>query len=128
MLQVASEAELVNLTLAIVAINGANRFNIAFRTVPVSYEPRACLTIDQELSLQIARSSGNEAEHESIGELGTLVSRRCLFDVSRKRCRTTSFTDRRGRHTSESATSLNVGYSLESIILYILPLPQLFLF
>jgi AhpD family alkylhydroperoxidase len=28
------EQELVNLTLAIVAINGANRLNIAFRTVP----------------------------------------------------------------------------------------------
>jgi AhpD family alkylhydroperoxidase len=34
-----SEAELVNLTLAIVAINGANRINIAFRTVPGSYQP-----------------------------------------------------------------------------------------
>jgi AhpD family alkylhydroperoxidase len=32
-----SEAELANLTLAIVAINGANRLNIAFRTVPGSY-------------------------------------------------------------------------------------------
>ena len=36
-----SEEELVNLTLAIVAINGANRLNIAFRTVPGSYRPRA---------------------------------------------------------------------------------------
>ena len=34
-----SEAELVNLSLAIVAINGANRLNIAFRTVPGSYQP-----------------------------------------------------------------------------------------
>jgi alkylhydroperoxidase family enzyme len=33
------EPELVNLTLAIVAINGANRLNIAFRTVPGSYHP-----------------------------------------------------------------------------------------
>ncbi len=33
------ERELVNLTLAIVAINGANRLNIAFRTIPGSYEP-----------------------------------------------------------------------------------------
>ena len=33
------EAELVNLSLAIVAINGANRLNIAFRTVPGSYQP-----------------------------------------------------------------------------------------
>ena len=29
-----SEPELANLTLAIIAINGANRLNIAFRTVP----------------------------------------------------------------------------------------------
>ena len=32
-----AETELVNLTLAIVAINGANRLNIAFRTVPGDY-------------------------------------------------------------------------------------------
>jgi AhpD family alkylhydroperoxidase len=32
-----SEEELANLTVAIVAINGANRINIAFRTVPGSY-------------------------------------------------------------------------------------------
>jgi AhpD family alkylhydroperoxidase len=31
------EQELANLTLAIIAINGANRLNIAFRTVPGSY-------------------------------------------------------------------------------------------
>jgi len=36
-----SEEELVNLTMAIVAINGANRLNIAFRTVPGSYQPTA---------------------------------------------------------------------------------------
>jgi AhpD family alkylhydroperoxidase len=35
-----SETELVNLTLALVAINGANRLNIAFRTVAGSYQPR----------------------------------------------------------------------------------------
>ncbi|HUC51828.1 MAG TPA: carboxymuconolactone decarboxylase family protein [Xanthobacteraceae bacterium] len=34
------EQELANLTLAIVAINGANRLNIAFRTVPGSYRAR----------------------------------------------------------------------------------------
>jgi AhpD family alkylhydroperoxidase len=34
-----SEQELVKLTLAIVGINGANRINIAFRTVPGSYRP-----------------------------------------------------------------------------------------
>jgi AhpD family alkylhydroperoxidase len=33
-----SEEELANLTLAIIAINGANRLNIAFRTVPGSYQ------------------------------------------------------------------------------------------
>ena len=32
-----SEQELANLTLAVVAINGANRLNIAFRTVPGSH-------------------------------------------------------------------------------------------
>lgn len=36
-----SEEELVNLTMAVVAINGANRLNIAFRTVPGSYRPAA---------------------------------------------------------------------------------------
>jgi AhpD family alkylhydroperoxidase len=35
-----SEQEIANLTLAIVAINGANRLNIAFRTVPGSYRAR----------------------------------------------------------------------------------------
>lgn len=34
-----NEEELVKLTLAIVAINGANRVNIAFRTVPGDYRP-----------------------------------------------------------------------------------------
>ena len=32
-----SEKELVDLTLAVVAINGWNRFNVAFRTVPGDY-------------------------------------------------------------------------------------------
>jgi AhpD family alkylhydroperoxidase len=36
-----SEEELANLSLAIIAINGANRLNIAFRTVPGSYRVRA---------------------------------------------------------------------------------------
>jgi alkylhydroperoxidase family enzyme len=34
-----SDEELVKLTLAIVAINGANRINVAFRTVPGNYQP-----------------------------------------------------------------------------------------
>ena len=39
-----NDAELANLTLGIVAINGWNRFNVAFRTVPGTYrvpEPTA---------------------------------------------------------------------------------------
>jgi AhpD family alkylhydroperoxidase len=35
-----SEEELVNLTFALVAINGANRLNVAFRTIPGSYQVR----------------------------------------------------------------------------------------
>jgi alkylhydroperoxidase family enzyme len=35
-----SEEELANLTMALVAINGANRLNVAFRTVPGSYQAR----------------------------------------------------------------------------------------
>jgi len=35
-----SDEELANLTLAIIAINGNNRVNIAFRTVPGSYVPK----------------------------------------------------------------------------------------
>ena len=31
------EQELANLTLAVIAINGANRLNIAFRTIPGTY-------------------------------------------------------------------------------------------
>ena len=36
-----SEEEMVNLTLAIVAINGWNRLAIGFRSVPGSYQPEA---------------------------------------------------------------------------------------
>jgi len=39
-----SEEELVKLTVAIIAINGANRLNVAFRTVPGSYQPAAVRT------------------------------------------------------------------------------------
>ncbi len=34
-----SEKELVDLTMAVVAINGWNRFNVAFRSVPGDYQP-----------------------------------------------------------------------------------------
>src|SRR6185369_266057 len=36
-----SAEELANLTLAVVAINGWNRLNIAFRTTPGTYQPSA---------------------------------------------------------------------------------------
>jgi AhpD family alkylhydroperoxidase len=36
-----SEAELANLTLAVVSINGWNRLNIAFKIVPGDYQPAA---------------------------------------------------------------------------------------
>lgn len=36
-----SEQELVNLTLAVIAINSWNRLAISFRTVPGTYQPRA---------------------------------------------------------------------------------------
>jgi len=35
------ETELANLTMAIVAINGANRLNVAFRTIAGNYQPAA---------------------------------------------------------------------------------------
>jgi alkylhydroperoxidase family enzyme len=34
-----TEEELIKLTLAIIAIKGANRINVAFRTVPGNYQP-----------------------------------------------------------------------------------------
>jgi AhpD family alkylhydroperoxidase len=42
-----NEQELVDLTYAVVAINGANRLNIAFRTVPGSYRAKPRPTADQ---------------------------------------------------------------------------------
>ena len=39
-----SEEELVNLTMAVVAINGWNRIAIAFRSVPGTYHPAAAAT------------------------------------------------------------------------------------
>jgi AhpD family alkylhydroperoxidase len=41
------EQELANLTLAIIAINGANRLNIAFRTVPGAYRAAAAHAAEQ---------------------------------------------------------------------------------
>ncbi len=35
-----SEEELVNLTMAVIAINGWNRLVISFRTIPGTYQPR----------------------------------------------------------------------------------------
>jgi AhpD family alkylhydroperoxidase len=45
-----SDEELVNLTLAVVAINGWNRLNIAFRTVPGSYKPGQFAHAEAELA------------------------------------------------------------------------------
>jgi AhpD family alkylhydroperoxidase len=39
-----SEEEVVNLTLAIIAINGWNRLSITFRTLPGTYQPAAAKT------------------------------------------------------------------------------------
>lgn len=39
-----TEDELVNLTLAVVAINGWNRFAISFRSEPGSYQPKQAAT------------------------------------------------------------------------------------
>ncbi len=56
------EEDLVNLALAVVAINGWNRLNIAFRTVPGTYEPKQ----DYKPRIESAncvttRSGGNES-------------------------------------------------------------------
>jgi alkylhydroperoxidase family enzyme len=53
-----SEKELVDLTLAIVAINGWNRLNIAFRSPAGTYEPAARIRADAR-----DRSLGAEASH-----------------------------------------------------------------
>src|SRR4051812_39938196 len=45
-----SDEELVNLTLAIVTINGWNRLNIALRTVPGSYEPKQFQTFLKQIA------------------------------------------------------------------------------
>lgn len=45
-----SEEELVNLTLAVVAINGWNRLNIAFRTVPGSYQPGQVKQLEAQMA------------------------------------------------------------------------------
>ena len=42
-----SEKELVDLTLAIIEINGWNRLNVSFRTVPGDYKPRKYESIRQ---------------------------------------------------------------------------------
>ncbi|MEJ2344209.1 MAG: carboxymuconolactone decarboxylase family protein [Gammaproteobacteria bacterium] len=43
-----SESELVDLTLAVIAINGWNRIAVAFRAVPGSYQPRSGAERDGE--------------------------------------------------------------------------------
>jgi len=61
-----TEAELVNLTMAIVAINGWNRLNIAFRTVPGRYQPSAPREADARAKAKgtpAGRSPQTEATH-----------------------------------------------------------------
>ncbi|MDH2901072.1 MAG: carboxymuconolactone decarboxylase family protein [archaeon] len=41
-----TEKELVDLTLAVIAINGWNRLNMSFRTVPGDYKPRQYQTAE----------------------------------------------------------------------------------
>ena len=41
-----TEKELVDLTLAVIAINGWNRLNVSFRTVPGDYKPRQYQTAE----------------------------------------------------------------------------------
>ena len=45
-----SEEELVNLTMAVEAINGWNRLNIAFRTVPGSYQAGQVKQLETQLT------------------------------------------------------------------------------
>lgn len=52
-----TEKELVDLTLAVIAINGYNRLNVAFRTVAGSYQPSARMARSQELSAVSSASS-----------------------------------------------------------------------
>jgi len=53
-----SEEELVNLTMAIVAINGWNRLAIGFRAVPANYQPAAPRRLS--LSLHIYQTGRRE--------------------------------------------------------------------
>jgi AhpD family alkylhydroperoxidase len=46
-----TEEDLVNLTLAVVAINGWNRLNIAFRTVPGAYQPGQFKPTEAEMAM-----------------------------------------------------------------------------
>ena len=45
-----SEEELINLTVAIVAINGWNRLSIAFRSIPGTYQPQRPLEAARDLA------------------------------------------------------------------------------
>ena len=53
------ERELIDLTLAIIAINGWNRLAISFRTVPGTYQPAAKNTGE----LEAQGSQAHESEH-----------------------------------------------------------------
>ena len=53
------ERELIDLTLAIIAINGWNRLAISFRTVPGTYQPAAKNTG----GIEAQGSQAHESEH-----------------------------------------------------------------
>jgi len=53
-----SETELVNLTLAIIAINGWNRLAISFRTVPGTYQPARAKNVKTGTSDAPAQKDG----------------------------------------------------------------------
>ena len=59
-----SEKELVDLTLAIVAINGWNRLAISFRKVPGTYQPKR-RSEGTAKSVAFGRHAGNSCEHAS---------------------------------------------------------------
>ena len=56
-----SEKELVDLTLAIIAINGWNRLAISFRTVPGTYQPATQNNVRTDTHGSPAKQTGEHA-------------------------------------------------------------------
>lgn len=63
-----NEKELVDLTVAIVAINGWNRLAISFRTVPGTYQPRS-LSGDGAKTAHSDSTSGTPTDRARSGQL-----------------------------------------------------------